>query len=308
MRVLVTGGSGFTGQHLLRYLADLGGSLSLFGLSRRRVHGPLAQYLQCDLLDRASVCRAIHQIQPEYVIHLAGAIGDCQSELFFRENVMGTLSLLEALREERPQARILVVGSSAEYGLIEDGSGIATEETPLRPINAYGSSKLAQVALALQYGRGYGLSVTVARPFNLVGPNLPSTVVCGTIAKQIVERERGVSDGAIRIGDLKAARDFVDVRDVARAYWLVVTQGRCGQVYNVASGVAVTIEEVVTILLALGRVECTVEMDSSRLRSIDIPAQAGSSALIEKELGWRPTYMLRQSLKDLLDSYRSGGP
>ena len=294
MRCLVTGIGGFTGQHLARFLREQGATV--FGIdSPRRKQPCAADVLCCDLTDRAAVRAFLGRARPEAIFHLAGKTrGDNLGELL-AANVETTSVLLELAAELN--CAVLVPGSAAEYGFPRE---LPVREThPVQPVTAYGMAKTRQTALALDYARR-GLRVFVPRPFNLLGPGLPESFAPARLARQVA----ALGDGdELGVKNPDTRRDFVDVRDVAGAYWEILTRGRSGEVYNLCTGVGGSLEEVARGLLeASGR--------RARLRrgpQTDPPAAAtivGSCDKLRAELDWTPRIPLADSLRAMSLSLR----
>ena len=294
MRCLITGIGGFTGQHLARFLREQGATV--FGIdSPRRKQPCAADVLCCDLTDRAAVRAFLGRARPEAIFHLAGKTrGDNLGELL-AANVETTSVLLELAAELN--CAVLVPGSAAEYGFPRE---LPVREThPVQPVTAYGMAKTRQTALALDYARR-GLRVFVPRPFNLLGPGLPESFAPARLARQVA----ALGDGdELVVENPDTRRDFVDVRDVASAYWEILTRGRSGEVYNLCTGVGVSLEEVARGLLeASGR--------RARLRrgeQTDPPAAAtivGSCDKLRAELDWTPRIPLADSLRAMSLSLR----
>ena len=294
MRCLITGIGGFTGQHLARFLREQGATV--FGIdSPRRKQPCAADVLCCDLTDRAAVRAFLGRARPEAIFHLAGKTrGDNLGELL-AANVETTSVLLELAAELN--CAVLVPGSAAEYGFPRE---LPVREThPVQPVTAYGMAKTRQTALALDYARR-GLRVFVPRPFNLLGPGLPESFAPARLARQVA----ALGDGdELVVENPDTRRDFVDVRDVASAYWEILTRGRSGEIYNLCTGVGVSLEEVARGLLeASGR--------RARLRrgpQTDPPAAAtivGSCDKLRAELDWTPRIPLADSLRAMSLSLR----
>jgi len=294
VRCLITGIGGFTGQHLARFLREQGATV--FGIdSPRRKQPCAADVLCCDLTDRAAVRAFLGRARPEAIFHLAGKTrGDNLGELL-AANVETTSVLLELAAELN--CAVLVPGSAAEYGFPRE---LPVREThPVQPVTAYGMAKTRQTALALDYARR-GLRVFVPRPFNLLGPGLPESFAPARLARQVA----ALGDGdELVVENPDTRRDFVDVRDVASAYWEILTRGRSGEVYNLCTGVGVSLEEVARGLLeASGR--------RARLRrgpQTDPPAAAtivGSCDKLRAELDWTPRIPLADSLRAMSLSLR----
>ena len=304
-RVLVTGASGFVGAHLLRLLAEIG-DVEVFAWTRDVIPpGTEATWLVLEMADRDAVAAGIADARPDLVYHLAGAahvglsFGAVADTL--ASNAMGTANLLDALRDQRVQARTLVVGSSTVYG---PSTEALVEHATLRPGSPYGLSKLAQEMLALRACREDGQDVVVVRSFNHVGPGQAPTFFAPSFARQIAEIEAGVRPPVMRVGNLEARRDLTDVRDTVRAYRLLLAHGARGGVYNMCSGRAYRIGEILDGLRRLARVAVTVETDPALLRPSDNPVVLGSHEKLTRATGWRPEIPIERSMLDLLEDWR----
>ncbi len=312
MKALITGIAGFAGSYLAEHLLEHPG-LEVCGLIHRS-EGHIAHLrhrltlLRGDVCDLASVSDILTGAKPDYVFHLAGQpfVPDSWRDPWdtFERNVRGQLNILRAAVEIVPQARILVVGSNEEYGLVSPEELPVDENTALRPYNPYGVSKVAQDMLGLQYYLSHNLYTVRVRPFNHIGPRQSERFVTAAFAKQIAEIERGLKPPVVKVGNLKAKRDFTDVRDVVRAYYLALATGQPGQVYNTGSGQARGIQELLDHLLSLSQTEISVEQDPSRLRPSDIPVVLCDAARLREQTGWQPTISFEQSLRDSLDYWR----
>lgn len=265
------------------------------------------EYIQVNLLDYAAVQNLIGEVKPTYIFHLAGLNFSDDPKLFYEINVIGTMNLLDAVRKNNGQIdpKVLIVGSSAEYGIVNEGELPILEENPLRPISHYGVSKVAQDLLGFQYFRSYGLKVIRVRPFNLIGPGQSTGFVCGALAKQIVEVEKGIGEPEILVGNLEPERDFIDVRDVVRAYRLLMPATSYGEVYNIGSGRCYSISAVLEILLQEADVKIEIKQDKKRMRQSDIPRQISDIGKIKRGTIWTPRIPLEESLRDMLRFFRT---
>jgi GDP-4-dehydro-6-deoxy-D-mannose reductase len=293
MRAFLTGGHGFVGGWLARHLADSGDEVVLApeGL---------------DVRDAAALDEALARAEPEVVFHLAARthVGASWSEpaLTFEVNALGTLQVLEAARKVRPLPRVVLVSSSEVYGR---GTGEAlTEDAPLQPVTPYAASKVAAEYLGVQAGLGHGLEVVRVRPFNHVGPGQRDDFVVSALARRVVEAERKGED-VLRVGNLDAARDFTDVRDVVRAYRLVALGGEPGAVYNVCSGVATPISVLARLVAGLARRPVRLEVDPALLRPVDVPVLVGDPGRLVARTGWKPEIPLETTVVDVLEDWRS---
>lgn len=309
MRILIVGASGFVGGHLLRECLCRGDAVAGTYRAPEELSGeePQAQWFEADLLDDAALDSALVRFAPEGIVHLAGqanvAAAHRDPTTTFRVNAEGTLRLLEAVRRRTPQARVVAVSSAEVYGAVPAADQPITEDTPLRPTSPYGISKAAADLIAESAART-GLDVVRMRPFNHLGPGQRLGFIAPDMASQIVAFERGGHDPVLRVGNLSAARDFTDVRDVARAYRMALDQGRRGTVYNVASGTAVAIERIVEFFVAKARVPVRLEPDPARMRPSDVPVTRGDASRAAAELGWQPKIPLESSLADVLEEWR----
>lgn len=304
---VVTGANGFVGRHLLSALAAQGAP-ALIGWHRRppAPGGPAAGVRLVDMLDRDAVRRAIGDDRPARLVHLAGAphVGDAwrNSLPTLQVNVLGTHHLLEAIRLEHPSCRVLVVTSGMIY---RAGNAALTEDSPLVPSNPYGLSKLAQDQLARMTAEHDGLDVVVARPFNHIGPGQDPSFAVSSFARQIAMTEAGLAPPQLKVGNLDAQRDLTDVRDVVAAYIRILDAAPRGSAYNVCSGRAHRIGDLLDRLRRLSRVAISTIPDPGRMRPSDIPLLLGSHDLLTRTLGWEPAIPIDVTLSDTLAWWRS---
>jgi GDP-4-dehydro-6-deoxy-D-mannose reductase len=306
MKVLITGILGFVGSHLAEYCLERG-EVEVFGIDRGDNFENLGEVLhkitlfKCDIGDRANLTNIIREVAPDWIFHLAASTSSADRELY-DVNLFGTLNLFEAIREVGFDSKILVTGSSAEYGFQEESP--IKETNPLRPVTPYGVSKAAQSMLSYQYAVNYEMKIVRSRAFNIIGPRERPEYVCSDFAKQIAVIEKGKKEPILHVGALEKRRDFVDVRDVVRGYWLLLERGIVGEVYNLCSGIAYSIREVLEQLLQISNSQPKVVQEESRIRRGDVQVQIGDYQKINKLSKWKPTIPLAQSLADLLNFWR----
>lgn len=314
MRALITGSAGFAGSHLSEYLARETSwtifSLCYHACSTEHLDAIREQItiLQGDLLDADWVDETVVQVQPEVVFHLAALSSPAASFKHpgrtLQNNLLAQVNLFQAVLAAGLDPVILIIGSGDEYGMVHPEEIPVTEDTPLRPANPYAVSKVAQDFMALQYFLSHGLRAVRVRPFNHIGPRQALGFVTSDFAQQIAEIEAGLRPAAMQVGNLEARRDFTDVRDMVRAYHLAVTQGEPGQVYNIGSGTAHSIEKILQTLIGLGQVAVQVEIDPQRMRPADVPVIACDSTRFRRRTGWKPRIPLESTLGDILNYWR----
>jgi GDP-4-dehydro-6-deoxy-D-mannose reductase len=301
---LITGATGFAGGHLLDRLIASGGSVSALahagGQPPRRRDG--VRWAAVDLLDRAALRRVIEDTRPSVIYHCAGQ-ADVNAAwkapaAALRLNVIGTHTLLEACRETQIGCRIVVAGSAMIYAPRTEP---ISEEDPIAPAHPYGVSKLAQELTAA----ASGLPVLLARPFNHAGPRQSTAYVSSAFAYQIARIEAGNAEPVLRVGNLDSQRDITDVRDTVRAYQALAESGTPLRPYNVCSGRAYRMRDLLDTLLSLSRVRLRVEIDPLRLRPSDNPIIVGSHARLTADTGWQPEIPIERTLADLLEYWRT---
>ncbi|HSD26165.1 MAG TPA: GDP-mannose 4,6-dehydratase [Vicinamibacteria bacterium] len=314
MRLLVTGAGGFVGGHLVDFLhaehpeVEVHGAVLPHGAVSWRA-APGARVVETDLTDPAAAQAVVEDVRPDRILHLAGQSSVHLSWLdpggTLRANVLGIVHLLDGVRRLGLRPPVLVVGSAEEYGAVRPEEMPIREETPLRPASPYAVSKVAQGALALLYGPAGGLRVVLTRTFHHTGPGRGEAFAESSFARQIAEIEAGRREGVLEVGNLDAVRDFADVRDVVRAYWMLLEKGEGGRAYNVCSGRGRRIRDLLDVLLAASVARVEVRTSPERLRPSDVPAQVGDPARLRAATGWEPRIPLERSLLDLLDDWRA---
>ena len=305
--ILVTGAMGFAGSHLLDLLAD---RAPLVAWHRPGGQPPdpdrHIEWRGVDLLDAAEVAAGLEEAAPTQIFHVAGtpqvASSFTNSVPHLRTNVFGTHHLLDAVRKSGRVCRILIVSSAQVY---QSSDEPLSENSPLIPSTPYGLSKLAQDQLSWRAWRDDGLDVLVARPFNHAGPRQSPDFVVSSFARQVARIEAKLDLPQIKVGNLDARRDMTDVRDVVAAYDVMMDTAPAGRVFNVCSGRAWRIRDLLDELLQLSRVNVEVVVDPTRLRPADIPVVQGDASRIRGELGWAPKISVEQTLSDTLEWWRA---
>lgn len=315
MRVLITGITGFAGSHLAEYILANHPDTEVFGLVRWRSRmDNIAQVqdrvrlIEADIKDQVSLRAALAESKPDRVFHLAAqsfvpASWTCPAETF-ATNAIGEINLFEAIRALDLKPKVQVAGSSEEYGQVFSDEIPMKETNPLRPLSPYAVSKVAQDLLAFQYYKSYGLRTVRTRGFNHTGPRRGDVFVTSSFAKQIAEIEKKKRPPVIMVGNLEAKRDFTDVRDMVRAYWLALERGVEGEVYNIGRGQAFAMKEVLDLLMSLSRARMEVKVDPARLRPSDVPVLLADSSKFMGLTGWRPMIPFKQTILDLLNYWR----
>lgn len=314
-RVLITGATGFVGSHLIDFLLNKGG-VEIYGCKRRRSAmsdvdhiKDKVKWVEMEITDTHSVRKAIDDVEPEVIFHLAGQSFVPTSFTAPQEtmniNVGGTINVLEAMRQAKVSPVIQIAGSSEEYGFVLPEEVPIKETNPLRPLSPYGVSKVAEDLLGWQYFRSYGVKAIRTRAFNHEGPRRGEVFVTSNFARQVAEMEKGLREPVMSVGNLNAKRDFSDVRDVVRAYWLAATKCRAGEAYNICSGKARTIQSMLDFLLSLSSKKgIQVKQDPARMRPSDVENLQGDCSKFQKETGWKLEIPFEKTMEDLLNWWR----
>jgi GDP-4-dehydro-6-deoxy-D-mannose reductase len=313
MRVLITGVTGFAGGHLAEVLAGQS-ELELFGLARHQWPQELRHLSKrvsletIDLSDRAALAAALTRIEPQCIYHLAGyaQVGRSarEADLAWKGNLTATRQLYDAVVDWGERPRILFVGSGLVYESSASADHSHAEACPLEPATPYAASKSAADLTSYQFARMHGLDIIRARPFNHLGPRQSGDYAVPNFARQIAAIEDGRQPPVLETGNLSPFRDVSDVRDIALAYTALMKHGRPGEAYNICSGTAHSINDLLERLLALARVTVEVRTNPSLLRKVDEPFVRGDSSKLRRETGWAPRFSLNQTLADTLEYWR----
>jgi GDP-4-dehydro-6-deoxy-D-mannose reductase len=314
MRLLITGITGFVGSHFAEFALAQG--IEVYGSCRWRSKTENIDHLrsrihliESDLRDLSSVQNLLELSNPDFIVHLAAqsyvAVSWHTPAETLNTNAISQVNLLEAIRTRRgTPPRFLVIGSSEEYGLVYEDELPIRETNPLRPLSPYAVSKVTQDLMGYQYFKSYGLPIVRTRAFNHEGPRRGDVFVTSNFARQIAEIEAGHREPVLLVGNLRARRDYTDVRDIVRGYWRLLEDGEPGEVYNLCSGRAWAIQDILDFLLAQATVHPVVKEDPARFRPSDVPVLIGNASKVRTAVGWEPQIPFEQTLTDLLQFWR----
>ena len=269
---------------------------------------PAVALFEVELTEALQVVKVIGEIRPELIFHLAAqaAVGrsweDPKGTLI--NNIIGQLNVLQAVIATKINPKILILGSKEEYGMLYPEELPIKEENPLRPTNPYGVSKVAQDMMGYQYFCSHGLRCVRVRPFNHLGPRQREEFVVPSLAKQTAEAEAGLREPVLRVGNIEAKRDFTDVRDMVRGYYLALVKGEAGEVYNIGSGRPTALKSVLDFFLIQSRVALSVEQERGRLRRGDVADSVCDYTKFKAQTGWQPEIPLEQTLGEVLEYWR----
>ncbi len=316
MRVLITGITGFAGSHLAEYILREHPGVEIFGIRRWRSRMENIEHLldkvnvmECNLVDASSVKALIADVRPDKIFHLAAqsfvpSSWNAPAESL-STNIIGQLNIFEALRESKLlDCWVQIACSSEEYGMVHPDEVPITENNPLRPLSPYAVSKVGQDYLAYQYFMSYGIKAVRTRGFNHTGPRRGEVFVCSNFSKQAVEIERKKRPPVIYVGNLDAERDFTDVRDMVKAYWLSLEKCEPGEVYNICTGDAISIRDLLSMVIGHTGLQIEVKQDPARLRPSDVPLLKGDFSKFHKATGWKPQIPFKKTLGDIVDYWR----
>jgi GDP-4-dehydro-6-deoxy-D-mannose reductase len=312
VKVLVVGASGFVGNHLVDcFLANsdevyTSGAEAVIPLSKIPVDH---QFCGLDILDSKKLESVLSKVNPEYIVHLAAQSSVAKSwenpSQTMRINVEGPINLLDAMRTLRLNPRVLLIGSSEEYGKVEENENPIMESRRPAPMNPYAISKYSQEQIGTLYAKAYGMDILMTRSFNHFGPGQGRGFAVPDFCSQIVSIERGEAEPVIKVGNIDVYRDFTDVRDVVKAYRTLLAKGKSGEIYNVGSGKVYSIKEILITLIQLSSKHISYEISPGKLRPVENIKIQASIDKITTATGWKPQIKLDETLKDSLEYWRN---
>ena len=308
-KALIIGAAGFVGSYLSRYLyEECGMEVHVTKLPYQRIDDQRIKEYDLNILEEEEIVSLLFEVRPDYIFHLAAqsSVGTAWKDpgLTIDINIKGSVNVMDAVRELYYKPRILLIGSGEEYGHIRPGEIPIDEETTIRPGNIYAATKACQNMLGSIYAQAYDMEIMMVRAFNHIGPAQAPIFVVSDFCKQVSEIEKGMREPVIYVGNLSSMRDFTDVRDVVRAYALLMERGKSGETYNVGSGNAVTIREVLDLIISLSDKDIEVKIDNNKIRPVDVPIIEADITKINELTGWKPEIPLRQTIKETLDYWR----
>ncbi len=308
-KALIIGASGFVGPYLA---AQLSGESGMEVYATKLPQGELddiqAEVCNLDIMNKEEIVDLLYKIRPDYIFHLAAqssvAVSWKNPGLTIDINIKGSVNVLDAVRELYYKPRVLLIGSGEEYGHIRPGETPISEDNHLRPGNLYAATKVCQNMIAKIYTTAYDMELIMVRAFNHIGPKQVPIFVVSDFCKQVVEIEKGVREPVMMVGNLKAMRDFTDVRDVVRAYALLVEHGKAGETYNVGSGHAVSIQDVLDLIISQSSAEVEVKVDPNKIRPVDVPIIEADTTKLREATGWERKIPLEQTIRETMDYWR----
>lgn len=309
-KALIIGAGGFVGSYLIDCLHDeFHMEVYATKLKGTEFYHPSASVYDLDILSKEDVVELLYNIRPDYIFHLAAqssvSVAWKNPMMTIDVNIKGSVNVMDAVRELYYKPRILVIGSGEEYGHIKDGETPISEETLLRPGNIYAATKACQNMIGSIYAKAYDMEMMLVRAFNHVGPGQAPLFVVSDFCKQTAEIEKGLKEPVIHVGNLSARRDFTDVRDVVRAYALLVLKGTAGETYNVGSGNAMAIRDILDMIVGMSSADIKVEIDRNKIRPVDVPVIEADITKINRETGWKPVISIEQTIRETLDYWRN---
>lgn len=307
MKAMIIGAAGFVGPYLAQAIQqNMFCDVVATKLEHEKVEIPGVRVITLNILDESQIDAVLSRERPEYIFHLAAqssvALSWKNPKLTVDVNIIGALNLLNSIRKLDYSPRVLIVGSGEEYGKVKDVP--ITENTALNPGNVYAITKATQNIMATIYSHTYGLQLIMTRSFNHIGPKQIPQFVVADFCNQVAKIEKGLQEPIIRVGNLSARRDFTDVRDVVKAYTRLIQYGKSGETYNVGSGHAVAIQDILDIILSQSKTKISVEVDQKKIRPVDVPIIEADTTKIYNDTGWQPEYTIEQTVSDTLEYWR----
>lgn len=305
---LVIGAAGFVGSYLIAELHNSGIATYATKLPHEKFMGEFAKVYDLDILDKEAVVNILYEIQPDYIFHLAAqsSVGVAwkNPQLTVDVNIKGSINVMDAVRELFYKPRVLLIGSGEEYGHIRPKETPIVEDNALRPGNIYAATKACQNMIGSIYAKAYDMNLMMVRSFNHIGPGQAPLFVVSDFCKQVAEIERGIREPVIMVGNLAAKRDFTDVRDVVKAYVKLIREGKAGETYNVGSGNAQEIRQILEKVVSMSNKEIRVEIDQNKIRPVDVPIIEADITKLNELTGWKPEIPVEQTIRETLDYWR----
>lgn len=305
-KALIIGASGFVGEYLAEELVE--NEIEVYGADIREGLTNIYRFINLNILAKDDVVKILRDVKPDYIINLAAVSSVKLSwqnpTLTFDVNVKGVINIFEAIRRLQLDCRVLLIGSSEEYGITND-SGSINESMGLNALNPYGISKITQEHIALMYKETYGIDVILVRAFNHIGPNQQLGFAIPDFANQIAQIEKSGLEQVIYVGNLKAERDFTDVRDIVKGYRRLLERGTIGEIYNIGSGEVYSIENLLNKLISLSQKDIRVEVDQKKFRPTETPSIVCDNSKVTKSVGWQPEISIDKTLEDILNYWRN---
>lgn len=308
-KILIVGAAGFVGGHLIRHIQSAyDWEIHATKMPGEELSFPGITVYDLNILEKDRIKELLEKIRPDYIIHLAAqssvSVAWKNPTLTVDVNIVGSINMMDVVRGLDYKPRILLIGSGEEYGRIKQNEVPIKEDTDLRPGNIYAVTKACQSMIGKIYAEAYQMELMMVKAFNHIGPGQLPLFVVSDFCKQVADIERGNQEPVIKVGNLQALRDFTDVRDVVRAYALLVQFGVAGEIYNVGSGNAIEISEVLQLIIQKAHKKIEVVIDEERLRPVDVPIIVADISKINKITGWKPEISLSQSVEDTLEYWR----
>ncbi|MGL5434336.1 MAG: GDP-mannose 4,6-dehydratase [Lachnospiraceae bacterium] len=309
-KALIIGAAGFVGSYLIDHIQkNCIWSIAVTKMPHESLDITGIEIYDLDIMDKAAVTMLLEESRPDYIFHLAAqssvALSWKNPGLTVDVNIKGSLNVLDAIRELDYRPRVLLIGSGEEYGHVLADEVPVAEETILRPGNVYAATKACQNMIGGLYAKAYRMDVMMVRAFNHVGPNQAPVFVVADFCKQVAEIEASASQPVIRVGNLAAKRDFSDVRDVVRAYTMLMENGKTGETYNIGSGRAIAVEDILNMIISLSNKKIEIQIDQDRLRPVDIPVIEADITKLREQTGWQPEISLHQTIEETLNYWRN---
>ncbi len=309
MKSLIIGGAGFVGSYLIQELKKTNEKIFVTKMPQESIMETGIDIINLNILEPEKIIKILKTVQPDCIYHLAAqssvSVSWEKPDLTVDVNIKGVINVLEAVKFAVPKARVLLIGSGEEYGHVKENEIPIQEETVLRPGNIYAATKSCQNMIGKIYSDAYDLDILMVRAFNHIGPNQAPLFVVSDFCKQVAEIEAGKREPCIYVGNLTVKRDFTDVRDVVRAYVLLMKNGEKGETYNVGSGHAIAIEDILHMILSESTKDIQIVVDKKKFRPVDVPIIEADIMKLKKCTEWKKWIPLSITIKETLQYWRS---